>query len=129
VEYTITPELAQDFRALMTRVPARRMTPHSQSFSGPMGYAEFLRAESPPPKEYFPRPMSPPLFPRSETVGNGRKITVLGGVRVPESFEEILDIVGAQPTRVENEGFSMDEIAQENMRMLCGDMGERISFG
>lgn len=113
LNYAIAPELVQGVRAFMARVSGRA------DASVPVGYEAFLRAESPSIPRCFPRPMSPPLFPRSKTVRSGR-------TRIPpDSFDQILDLVGSP---VEAAKFGMEEIAQENMRMLCGNMGEFFFF-
>ncbi|KAG8680346.1 hypothetical protein FRC11_002609, partial [Ceratobasidium sp. 423] len=111
LEYTMTPEMIQDFRGFMARLPTKK-----KKYS-PEGYEAFLRAESPPVERCFSR-MSPPLFPRSETVGFGGK----QGVTREETLSELLDSVGAKPAPVDDAEFSLDGIAQESMKILCGDM-------
>ncbi|CAE7202187.1 unnamed protein product, partial [Rhizoctonia solani] len=108
----MTPELMLEFRGFMARLPTKK-----RKYS-PEGYEAFLRAESPPMKSRFPR-MSPPLFPRNETLGVGTKTTA---VAREETLSGLLDAVGVQPTPVDDAGFSLDGIAQESMKMLCGEM-------
>ncbi|CAE6500713.1 unnamed protein product [Rhizoctonia solani] len=112
LEYIMTPEMIQEFRGFMARLPTKK-----KKYS-PEGYEAFLRAESPPRERCFPR-MSPPLFPRGGTVGFGGKKQ---GVPREETWGGLLDSVGVTPTPVDNAGFSLDGIAQESMKVLCGDM-------
>jgi hypothetical protein len=119
VQYTILAEEANAFRSLVGRVPTGKSTQY------PSGFVDFLRADSPPPPRRVPRPMSPPLFPRSETIGMGVKRSTAGVGAMPDSLASSMNMVGVEQTKVE-EGWGLDEIAQENMRMLCGDMGEHI---
>ncbi|CAE6492721.1 unnamed protein product [Rhizoctonia solani] len=110
LEYTMTPEMIQEFRGFMARLPTK------QKKYSPAGYEAFLRAESPPVERCFPR-MSPPLFPRSETIGVGGKKRAVR----EETLSGLLDAVGAKLAPVDDAGFSLDGIAQESMKMLCGE--------
>ncbi|CAE6395039.1 unnamed protein product [Rhizoctonia solani] len=112
LEYTMTPEMIQEFRGFMARLPTRKTK------ISPEGYEAFLRAESPHVERCFLR-MSPPLFPRSETVGLGSKKK---GAAREETLSGLLDAVGATLAPVDDTEFSLDGIAQESMKMLCGDM-------
>ncbi|KAJ1304258.1 hypothetical protein OPQ81_005419 [Rhizoctonia solani] len=111
LEYTMTPEMIPEFRGFMARLPTKK----KKYF--PEGYEAFLRAESPPIERRFTR-MSPPLFPRSETMGFGGKKAATR----EETLSGLLNSVGVTLAPVEDAGFSLDEIAQESMRILCGDM-------
>ncbi|CAE6462545.1 unnamed protein product [Rhizoctonia solani] len=117
LEYTMTPEMIQDFRRFMACLPNKKTK------CPPAGYEAFLRAESPPPEKSFPGRMSPPLFPRSETIGLGRKGKV-GKVEQQESLSGVIDALGVTVAPTDDLGFSLDGIAQESMKMLCGDMDD-----
>ncbi|ELU38489.1 hypothetical protein AG1IA_07476 [Rhizoctonia solani AG-1 IA] len=116
LEYTMTPEMIEEFRELMARLPTKNKN------VSPEGYQAFLRAESPLPERNFPRAISPPLFPRSETIGLGGKGKA-GTIGKEESLSGLLATVGPVLVPVDNHDFSLDGIAQESMKMLCGDMG------
>ncbi|KAF8597884.1 hypothetical protein BDV93DRAFT_356925 [Ceratobasidium sp. AG-I] len=122
VQYTMTPEEVEGFRALLARVPTSKPT----TYQPPAGFIDFLRADSPPPPKCVPRTISPPLFPRSETVGAGAKRKAIGAggadELVPGNLADLVDAIDAQPTDIGEDEFSLDAIAQENMRMLGGDM-------
>ncbi|KAF8678047.1 hypothetical protein RHS04_05660 [Rhizoctonia solani] len=115
LEYTMTPEMIEEFRELMARLPTKNKN------VSPEGYQAFLRAESPLPERNFPRAISPPLFPRSETIGLGGKGKA-GTIGKEESLSGLLATVGPVLVPVDNHDFSLDGIAQESMKMLCGDM-------
>ena len=126
MQYTMTPNEVEGFRALLARVPMNKA-----GYQPPAGFVDFLRAGSPSPPKCVARAMSPPLFPRSETVGAGVKRTTIGtggdGGLVPGSLADLVGVVGAHPADLGEDEFSLDAIAQENMRMLCGDMGKCAS--
>ncbi|KAG9074504.1 hypothetical protein FS749_013935, partial [Ceratobasidium sp. UAMH 11750] len=110
VRHTISAEEAEEFRNLVTRVTA------GKTRRPPSGFMDFLRSESPPPPACFPGRMSPPLFPRARTtsIAADRHELVL------ENLTETVNAAGVGQVEVE-EGFGLDEIAQANMKMLCGD--------
>ncbi|KAG8735199.1 hypothetical protein FRC10_010881 [Ceratobasidium sp. 414] len=110
VQYTMSKAEADEFRNFVTRVPA------GKTRRPPSGFVDFLRSESPPPPAYFPPRMSPPLFARARTtsMATGRAELALN------NLAETVDIAGIRRVEVD-EGFGLDEIAQENMKMLCGD--------
>ncbi|CUA71302.1 RNA replication protein [Rhizoctonia solani] len=111
LDYTMTPEMIQDFRGFMARLPTKNKK------LPPGEYEAFLRAESPPPERCLPR-MSPPLFPRSETIGLGGKKKGIA----QETLSGLLNAVGTEPAPVDDGEFSLDGIAQESMKLLCGNM-------
>lgn len=120
----MTPDEVEGFRVLLARVPTGKPT----AYQSPAGFVDFLRATSPPPPKGIPQAMSPPLFPRRETVGTGAKRKAIGASRedgpMLGSLAGLVGAIGAQPASLEEDQFSLDAIAQENMRILCGDMGK-----
>ncbi|KAG8791548.1 hypothetical protein FRC12_008877 [Ceratobasidium sp. 428] len=107
IQYTMPKEEVDEFRNLLMRVATNKTK------QPPSGFADFLRTESPPPPPFFPRPMSPRLFPRAGTSKIGVDRTGL------DNLAETIGEIGMERVEVE-EGFGLEEIAQENMRMLGG---------
>ncbi|KAG8780491.1 hypothetical protein FRC12_022954 [Ceratobasidium sp. 428] len=110
IQYTMPIEEADEFRNLLMRVATNKTK------QPPSGFIDFLRAESPPPPSFFPRPMSPRLFPRADTSKIGVDHIEVG------SLAETIGKIGVGQVEVE-EGFGLEEIAQENMRVLGGGFG------